>query len=203
MAVPIARYLARFGHESSAPEPTLIAPAEPLVTLSVQDLADQISEAHARGAEEARIATTTAVAEVLDAERQQAEARLIAERIHWTETQADRLAEDIRSAFQNLETTLSDSLARVVKPLLTEVIQKQLVAALAESLTTLLFDDKHPIIRVSGPADLIDRLRQAVDATRAVDYVVAETSEVTITADGSLIRSQFQAWLAPFQSITD
>lgn len=126
---------------------------------------------------------------------QAAEARLAEARRHWSEAEADALADGFAAALRALDATLSDRIARLLVPVLTDALRRQAVAELSGALARLLAEPQAVHVRVSGPEDLLAALAARLGPLAAsVSFTAAETTEVQVSADQTVIDTQLGAW---------
>ncbi|MET7247749.1 hypothetical protein ABZT49_30795 [Methylobacterium sp. EM32] len=126
---------------------------------------------------------------------QAAEARLAEARRHWSEAEADALADGFAAALRALDATLSDRIARLLVPVLTDALRRQAVAELSGALARLLAEPQAVHVRVSGPEDLLAALAARLGPLAAsVSFTAAETAEVQVSADQTVIDTQLGAW---------
>ncbi|AWN53608.1 hypothetical protein [Methylobacterium sp. 17Sr1-1] len=126
---------------------------------------------------------------------QAAEARLAEARRHWSAAEADALADGFAAALRALDATLSDRIARLLVPVLTDALRRQAVAELSGALARLLAEPQAAHVRVSGPEDLLAALAERLGPLAAsVSFTAAETAEVQVSADQTVIDTQLGAW---------
>ncbi len=124
-----------------------------------------------------------------------AEHRLAEARRHWSAAEAEALADGFAAALRALDATLSDRIARLLVPVLTDALRRQAVAELSGALTRLLAEPQAATIRVSGPEDLLAALAARLGPLSAsVSFTAAETAEVQVSADQTVIDTQLGAW---------
>jgi len=126
---------------------------------------------------------------------EEAEARLAEARRHWSAAEAEALADGFAAALRALDATLSDRIARLLVPVLTDALRRQAVAELSGALTRLLAEPQAATVRVSGPEDLLAALAGRLGPlAAAVSFTPAETAEVQVSADQTVIDTQLGAW---------
>jgi flagellar biosynthesis/type III secretory pathway protein FliH len=159
------------------------------------DAADEIAAAEARGHEagiaEGRAELAAAVAD----ERERAAIALAAERQAWTVAEADRLATALEGGLAALRESIAASLARVVAPLLLDARRAELLDGLAADLRSLSAQGEAPILRVSGPADLLGALRERLSSYPAdVAYESTSEGDIRVEAGDTVFQTQLQPW---------
>jgi hypothetical protein len=162
-------------------------------------LARRIAQARDEGVEEGRRLAEAAAEAAMAAEAEAAAAReavrLDEERRRWADDEAARFADALRQGLEALEGRIADSVTDILQPFLGEAVRRKAVAELGEAITSLLTCGAPRLIAVSGPADIVEALRQTLaDVPAAVELRVADTPEVSVLADPTSIRTRMQAW---------
>jgi hypothetical protein len=131
-------------------------------------------------------------------ERVRSAVRLGEERAKWSDQQAVAIVNGFGTACRELETTIAGSVARILQPFLADAVRDKAVEALIEQISALTCSSPVPVFRISGPADVLERVRaQLKTAGRTgVEYQHAETLEIRVVADQTVIETQIQAWTA-------
>ncbi|WP_232631145.1 hypothetical protein [Methylobacterium sp. Leaf118] len=189
------------------PAPAVAAMVEPapaaFVPLSVapsparpaEDREALIAEAEARGRAAGRAEAEEAAAARIASERAAFQDRLAEARQDWAENEGAALADGLTAAFARLDAELSERVARLLAPVLTESLRRQAVAALSVAVTRLLAEPQPAALRVTGPEDLITALSGRLGHLSAsVAFTAADTPEVTVTAGETVIETELAAW---------
>ena len=216
MAAAIARFLPDFS-DAAAPAPAnpLARPASratdglaallrkpPAPVEAPEDRAAQLRAAEAKGLERGlergrelgRAEAAAEAASLLAGLQADHDARLAEMREAWCTQEGDRLASGFADALQALGAGLTDRVGHLLVPVLTELLRRQAVDELAQSLARILGDARAPV-RVSGPADLLDAVAGRLGPFEpAVEFVAADTADVAVQADQTVIETQLGAW---------
>ncbi len=146
----------------------------------------------------AALAEAEAVHAAVLAETAERHAAELAEaRLRWVADEAAPLAESFRQALAGLEDSLADGLGAALEPLLGGALRQAAVRELRGAIADLVLAGMGGRIAVSGPADLLDALGEALrDAgidTAGMDFAPADVAEVSVTADASAIETRLGA----------
>ncbi|NGM33114.1 hypothetical protein G4G93_04070 [Methylobacterium sp. DB0501] len=183
---PLVKPLALRPSGSNPPGPKRETPEERAALL-----AEAEERGRQQGLAEARREAETARLRAAE----EAEARLVEARRHWSAAEAEALADGFSAALRALDATLSDRIARLLVPVLTDALRRQAVAELSSTLTRLLAEPQAATVRVSGPEDLLAALAARLGPlAAAVSFTPAETAEVQVSADQTVIDTQLGAW---------
>ncbi|MDR7040051.1 hypothetical protein J2X36_004831 [Methylobacterium sp. BE186] len=171
------------------------ASAPPASAETPEDRETLLREAEARG-RALGLADARAEAEARRASDEAAfAARFEAARRRWTETEAEALAAGFSAALRALDSGLTERIARLLVPVLTDALRRRALAELGAALARLLADPHHAAIRVSGPQDLLDALAARLGPLGAsVAFAPAALAEVQVSADQTVIETQLGAW---------
>lgn len=139
--------------------------------------------------------------QVLDAERAETEERhlseIAAERARMAEQAAALLAERIGEMEQRLASLGGDALARILGALMSDELQKRALARLSQVIQAALADRDAARVVISGPASLIEPLRDALGSQPVtIDHTEAPGFDVTVTIDGDLFETRLSEWSA-------
>ncbi|MFI5013861.1 MAG: hypothetical protein ACHQAY_16095 [Hyphomicrobiales bacterium] len=205
--VPIAQYLAQFtagGAFNAADQLRLDGPQlQSLDPKAAEELAHQLDDAHARGREEGRGEAAAESALELCKERELLEARLASERESWLAEEGNRMGSAVRAAFEGLEKSVADSVARILKPFLATALREQVLAQLSETLSALQTAEG-PLLKVSGPETLLNALREKLgQSPTTIEYAPSSSVDISVVADQTVIESRLQAWIDRFDRATD
>lgn len=208
MAPVIARYLPDFSVEQASAPPraqdglalllrTPQRPAAPAAPAApVEDREALLRAAEARGWEQGRTDAQAESAAVLARARDDFDARLDTARRDWCRLQSDALATGFGTAVDAVAATLSERIGHLLLPVMTESLRRQAVDELSSVLSRILTDgtNKAPI-RVQGPGDLLDALASRLGPlSTMVAFTPADSIDVTVQADQTLIETQLEAW---------
>lgn len=173
---------------------TSLAPeAEPVET--PEERAALIADAEARGREQGLAEARAEALAAMEAEREAFAARLKEERTRWCESEADRLSSAFTAALSALDADLTQRIGRLLVPVLTDALRRRAMDELAVSLGRLLADPGHAAIRVSGPEDLLDALREKLGPLAGpVTFEPGEAPEVAVVADRTVMETRLAAW---------
>lgn len=164
-----------------APPP---APEAPPVNL----LDDAYRRGHAAGVAdgEARLAE----------ERVRSAIRLGEERAKWSDQQAVAIVSGFEAACREIESNIASSVARILLPFLTEAVRDKAIGSLVEQVAALTGSSPVPVFKVTGPSELLDLVKTQLAASRrtGIEYEAADTFEVRVVADQTVIETQISAW---------
>jgi hypothetical protein len=155
-------------------------------------LANHLDDAYRRG-----YAAGVAEGEAnLAEERVRSAIRLGEERAKWSDQQAAAIVSGFETACREIETNIASSVARILLPFLADAVRDKAIGSLVEQIAALTGSSPAPLFKITGPADLLDIVRARLEAARrtSVEYEAAETFEVRVVADQTVIETQISAW---------
>ena len=119
-----------------------------------------------------------------------------AARAGWVGEEAERLAGAHRAAFESFEMRCAQAVANILRPFTTQLVIGRVTEALVENLEVLFKGRSQALFEISGPADLLDALRQKfASRDAAVAYRPDDKIDVRVRADDTIIETQLGAWL--------
>ena len=101
-------------------------------------------------------------------------------------------------ACRELETNIASSVARILQPFLIDAVRDKAVAALVEQIAALTCSSPVPMFKIAGPSDLLDLVRAQLDKAHrtGIEYQVADSFEIRVVADQTVIETQISVWTA-------
>lgn len=129
-------------------------------------------------------------------ERVRSAIRLGEERAKWSDQQAVAVVNGFEAACREIETNIASSVARILLPFLAEAVRDKAIGSLVEQIAALTGNSPVPVFKVTGPRELLDLVRAQLEASRrtGIAYEPAETFEVRVIADQTVIETQISAW---------
>lgn len=174
----------------SQPQPLLQSPppAPKTEAPAVNLLDDAYRRGHAAGVAEsdARIAE----------ERVRSAIRLGEERAKWSDQQAVTIVSGFEAACREIETNIASSVARILLPFLADAVRDKAIGSLVEQIGALTGNSPVPVFKVTGPSELLDLVKTQLQTARrtGIEYEAADTFEVRVIADQTVIETQITAW---------
>jgi hypothetical protein len=205
MARSVADYLIHFESCGSA-KPAFeacqfTADLGPETKVPSDDPAVAVEAARAEGFAEGFAAAQDDYAAGIEQERLAFEARIAAERERWTQQESVKIAENLKEAICAAESRIAGSVVRVLRPFIIESLRGKMVDLLSESISVLL-GGKEPLIKISGPHDLLAALREKQPAMcRTIEFISSDSIDVQMVAGETMIETQIAAWVARIESL--
>ncbi len=168
---------------SQQPPPTQRAEAPPATLLDDayrRGLAAGVAEGDAKLAEE----------------RVRSAIRLGEERAKWSDQQAVAIVSGFEAACREIETNIASSVARILLPFLADAVRDKAIGSLVEQIVALTGNSSVPAFKVTGPSELLDLVRTQLETSRriGIEYETADSLEVRVVADQTVIETQITAW---------
>jgi hypothetical protein len=206
---PVAQYLVRFGppqppEEASGETNYDAASLDLLEEPAVEDPEVSLQAARDEGVTQGYAAARAEYEAQFLQDRLAFEARLIAERDRWTCQESEKLSEDIKASFVDVESNIACIVERLLTPFIIDALRRRMIELLAETVSVLLGGRERSIIEIRGPEDLLAMLREKLAAfSGAIDYSPDDSIDVRILADQTMIESRIGAWLERIQSLPE
>ncbi len=129
-------------------------------------------------------------------ERVRSAIRLGEERAKWSDQQAVAIVSGFEAACREIETNIASSVARILLPFLSDAVRDKAIGSLVEQIAALTGSSSAPAFKVTGPSELLDLVNTQLEASRrtGIAYEAAETLEVRVVADQTVIETQISAW---------
>jgi vacuolar-type H+-ATPase subunit I/STV1 len=168
-------------HSNTKPQPKPAAPPE--------------DDAYQRGLSEGYAAARAEYERKLDDEKDKFDARLGEERQDLLNETAATIASNIAEVGHQLEARIAGVTARILEPLISSVVQKQAVASFVEKLSSVTGDSRRPVLRITGPSELIELVRSKLGARSITVELRAEpVAEVSVIVDQVVLETQIKIW---------
>lgn len=196
--IPISAYLNEFDVEPVAEFPTAIPEnfpveftADPIPVTPAEDLEKRFREGVEEGKREAKIEfdqDLKAQEKLLSDQHTQSLAS-----IH--EHFAEQFHDQLNLCISELETKLSDTLAEIVKPFVSELLKNKMVYELRNAITETLRDSDNCQLTVKGPAAMLKRLEASLDdAMLPIEFTENNDLEVSVEIAQAKIETRLQLW---------
>lgn len=129
-------------------------------------------------------------------ERVRSAIRLGEERAKWSDQQAVAIVGGFETSCREIETNIASSVARILLPFLADAVRDKAIGSLVEQIAALTGNSPVPVFKITGPGELLDLVRTQLQASRrtGIEYEAAETFEVRVVADQTVIETQIAAW---------
>lgn len=178
--------------------PPFIAPLEELDTPQIdigKIVADAVREARQEEVQKAQ----GQMAEALEQERIGFAKKLEEERAKWILQESEVFARRLSQTLSELETYLSDTVARIVTPFIKQVQREKAVVLLAESVRELLASEEQQKLVISGPEDLLQNMRDRLEQTYgplpvSVQFVQQDSPDIRVVMGQTILETQIAAW---------
>lgn len=179
---------------------TAPAPVVPALSAPAPDPAAPIAAAAAQAREQGRAEGEAAARAEAEHQRaidgEEADRRLADARRDWAAQEGDRLASAIGKGLGQIEDELAARLARAVTPLLAAAVRERALAEMAAAITRAMAGGEAPLMRVCGPPDLIEALRERIEPCSAIAFEASSEAEVTlISASATTFQTQIRSWI--------
>ena len=151
---------------------------------------------HERGRAEAAAEFDEERAAAAAVQEQQLEEHLQTARQQWVDSEGAVLADRLDRAMSELRETVALHTANILQALVEPAVKERMLGEVVQAIETLTRQDATMLLRVEGPADLLESVRKSLAGrVRSLDLVESETPDVKVIAQDSLIESQLGAWL--------
>jgi hypothetical protein len=135
--------------------------------------------------------------------RESLAAEVAQERKKWAEEEAALMAAAHRAAFEDFETRCAQAVANILRPFMIPLAIGRVTGALVENLETLFASRTRALFEISGPADLLDALREKfADRDAAIAFKPEETIDVRVRLDDTVIETQLEAWMTALGALS-
>jgi len=163
-------------------------PASKAEAPAVNLLDDAFRRGHAAGVAEGE----SRIAE----ERVRSAIRLGEERAKWSDQQAVAVVSGFETACREIETNIASSVARILLPFLADAVRDKAIGSLVEQIAALTGNSPVPVFKVTGPSELLELVKTQLGTARRTgfEYEAADTFEVRVVADQTVIETQITAW---------
>jgi len=204
MAVTIASLLADFSPKSAgdalgigllraakaSPEP-MPEPPPPVIDRQAELLKAVEAKVRAEERESARLA----VEEAVTAERRRFEHEMQTEREAWVDQQATQIAAQLLEGFGRIEALLSERVASILRPFVSDAMRQKTLEELEEALATVLSGGEPKLLKITGPEDLLLSMKERMGSHgEAIEFCPGEHVEVSVVARDTTLRTQFDSW---------
>ncbi|MBB3017298.1 hypothetical protein FHR70_000338 [Microvirga lupini] len=174
------------------------AVAEPDLTPSppvVDRQAELLKAVEAKVRAEERDAARLQLEEAVAAERTRYEDELASQRVIWVEQQAGQLSTLIVAGIGRIESMLSERVANILIPFVSEAFRQQSITELKEALATLLLGEEMGPMKIAGPEDLLQALKANLGPHgAAIEFLPGDHVEVSVITRDTTVQTQLQAW---------
>lgn len=178
---------------SPALEALVSRPAEPKPV--AVDIAQVTRDAEARGHAAGEAAASAVFERKLRELEQAFEERLKVERDTWTREQADVLATALQAGTAELEVQLKAAIAPLLLPFLKAGVAQRALDELETLIVPMLDREDRPVLKITGPHDLVDRLRDRLGDPPACIFEAGDTADVRVVAGETVLETQVSAWI--------
>ncbi len=128
--------------------------------------------------------------------RERLDAEIAKARAAWVEEEGSRLASAHRAAIEAFETQCAQAVANILRPFLSNLVIGRVTDALVENLEVLFAARTRALFEVSGPADMLDALREKFAAhDAAVEFRPDDSIDIRVRVDDTIIETQLGAWM--------
>jgi flagellar biosynthesis/type III secretory pathway protein FliH len=152
-------------------------------------------DAYERGRADGYAAARADIEQQLESGRQALNAQIDEERQNFRNEAVAKIAADIAEVGNQLETKVAGVVARILEPLITSAMQKQAITSFVEQLSSIASDSRRPVLRITGPSDLLELVRGKLGVRAiAVELRAAPVAEVSVIVDDIMLESQVKLW---------
>lgn len=172
-------------------------PIEPLGYSVAEEIERRVTEAVATARAEERADAEWQLTEALTEQANSLRAEQEAARKVWVEEQSEQIAGAIREQMGALSQQLGIAAARALRPFLVERLVDRSIEDLSGCITRLLTDNSTPVLGITGPADLLERLAERLgDHAAGITFRPDAKADIVVTAGETLIETRLQDWVA-------
>lgn len=152
-------------------------------------------DAYQRGLSAGYATARTEYERKLNDEREKFETRLGEERSDLLNETAARIVDNIEDVGKQLEARIAGVTARILEPLISSAVQRQAAASFVEKLSSITGDSRRPLLRITGPSELIELVRSKLGARLiAVELRAEPVAEVSVVVDQTVLETQVKIW---------
>jgi flagellar biosynthesis/type III secretory pathway protein FliH len=180
------------------PPPPRAAPAQD------PDMEAKLAEAYHRGVQEGLDTGKAEAATARALERAEWQKRAVIEKLDFQMNEFVRLSETVANGFAEIETRIAEAVARVLKPLLLQGVQKQIIEELSENVARLTRTGSVSLLKVRGPERLLSQLKDKIQHLAVeVEYIEEGGVEISVAAGSTEIRSELASWARLIEDLVE
>jgi hypothetical protein len=204
--MPAARFIPELGGEKVPPRPKRekeLDANSPQFASFAAKAASKIEEAYQSGLSAGHEAALAEIEARLAEQRAQYEKQLALERLGWVSREAEPLGEKIGAGLKQIETRLTDIVARILRPFLRDAVHRQAIAELCESLESLIGANEGITLEISGPEDLLHVLRGKLSSRNvAALFTPSDSVDVRVVAGQTVLETCLGTWMKRIEERT-
>lgn len=133
-------------------------------------------------------------AQRLQAQQEAHEQSLSLMREEWTRAESEALSQRFLQALATAFIELRTDVARVIRPFLDAALQERALDELVHAVRKAIRDTRDPVLRLTGPADLIEKVGLALGADAAVNFVESRDGDVSVDLSPLKIETRLIEW---------
>lgn len=108
---------------------------------------------------------------------------------------AEQISDQLTSGISHLEMNLSNVLAAIVRPFVSELLQNKIIGELQEAIFDILRDSESSQLTIKGPQVMLDRLKTGLDdAPLPIKFIETDDLEISVDIAHAKIETRFQLW---------
>lgn len=177
-----------------------VPPAEGIETENRITVATQ-QKTHLPTPEEISADIETKVAVAVEAERQAAECRLLRAREEWTNEISENLACRFEEVITAAIVRFREDVAGILTPFVSHEVFERALDDITDNAKRGLSGVDDPVIEISAPADVIDKLTRALaDRNVAITARESDQTEARVDFGSTTIETALESWLARLTS---
>lgn len=197
----VARLLTDFDRQESSKGRSRVVPFDHALHSNTKALPPKPAapppedDAYQRGLSAGYATARTEYERKLNDEKEKFEARLGEERSDLLNETAARIAGNIEDVGKQLEARIAGVTARILEPLISNAVQRQAAASFVEKLSSITGDGRRPLLRITGPSEMIELVRSKLGARLiAVELRAEPVAEVSVIVDQTVLETQVKIW---------
>lgn len=168
---------------------------QPQPQMQQKPLPEQEDDGYERGRAEGYANALAEFERKLEQEKQALATQAAEERQQLLNETAAKLAGDITEMGDQLQGRIAGVAARLLEPLISNAVQKQAVTAFIEHLSSITTDSRRPVLRITGPSELLELIRSKL-GVRAIasELRAGPEAEASIVVDQIVLETQLKVW---------